>query len=136
MPKYTVKLAALSDMIARIEVEATDTEQAVKTAYATVESAEFEIPEGGPEPMMDSVEVIEVEDENGETVEYPIATTGAIAHAITGEHDAELLDLARNIGALDENWLNFAQPGDLRNAIREYRDQARAALDHVNANDK
>jgi len=41
----------------------------------------------------------------------------------------ELLDVARNIAAIDDAWLAKAHPRLLRAAIREIRDEARAAID-------
>jgi hypothetical protein len=42
---------------------------------------------------------------------------------------AALLDVARNIAAIDDDWLAKAHPRLLRAAIKEIRTDARAALD-------
>jgi hypothetical protein len=106
---YTVKFSALTDMIARVEVEAETPEQAVELAKGEVEAAHFEIPEDGAEPIQDSYEAFAVEDDEGEEVlTLPQKSYSDVAAAITGadaeqlrEVLGELLEWAAHTGGWD-----------------------------------
>jgi len=82
MAKFTVKFSALTDMLAYVEVEADTPEAAVDVAMEQVESADFDLPEDGAEPLADTWEAFEVQDDDGETVlELTQATHLEIANA-------------------------------------------------------
>jgi hypothetical protein len=86
MPTYTVKISALTDMIARIEVEADTPERAVDLALEQVEGADFDTPEDGAEPMQNTWEAFAVEDDDGEEVlTLPQKSYSDIAAAVQAE---------------------------------------------------
>lgn len=74
MTKFTVALSALTDMTARVEIEAETAEAAANAALAGCIEADpgFEYVENG-RPIPDSIEVLSVEDEDGEDVTPPTA---------------------------------------------------------------
>lgn len=58
----------------------------------------------------------------------PIAVTKDEANARLIAAAPDLLDVARNVGGIDDGWLKGAHPELLRKAILQIRDEARAAI--------
>src|SRR4051812_48028257 len=85
MRKFTVALACVTDMTARVDIDAATAEEAVAAALERHETdaadIEWEFPDNPPEPMYGPVEAFQVSEGDAEPTDLPQTTGTDYANA-------------------------------------------------------